>query len=283
MRYGMNLLLWTDTLTDEALPLLDEIKQIGFDAVELPVFEADVEKYAKWGKQLDNAGPGADRRDRPRRRRQPDEPRPEGPPQGRRGQQGRAGLLPGGRRRGAGRAVSTPPWATSAAPGPPTTNGNGPSRACEQVAEHAEKCGVTLALEYLNRFECYLLNTAADGARFCREVNHPRCKMMYDTFHSHIEEKNTPAAIRALKGCLAHVHISENDRSTPGPGNVRWAETFDTLHEIGYDNLMVIEAFGLALERLLPATKIWRRMYESERQLAADGLKFMKAEVAKRW
>jgi D-psicose/D-tagatose/L-ribulose 3-epimerase len=152
-----------------------------------------------------------------------------------------------------------------------------------QVAEHAEKCGVTLGLEYLNRFECYLLNTAVDGARFCRDVNHPRCKMMYDTFHSHIEEKNTPAAIRTLKDCLAHVHVSENDRSTPGAGNIRWAETFDTLREIGYDNLLVIEAFGLALERLVPATKIWRRMYQSERQLATDGLKFMKAEVGKRW
>ena len=109
MRYGMNLLLWADTLTDEALPLLDQIKQIGFDAVELPVFEVDVEKYAKWGKHLDNAGPGPHRRDRPRRGRQPDEPRPQDPPQGRRGQQGRAGLLPGGRRRGAGRAVSLRP------------------------------------------------------------------------------------------------------------------------------------------------------------------------------
>ena len=107
--------------------------------------------------------------------------------------------------------------------------------------------------------------------------------MMYDTFHSHIEEKNTPAAIHALKGCLAHVHISENDRSTPGAGNIRWAETFDALKDIGYDNLLVIEAFGQALERLLPATKIWRRMYSSERQLASDGLRFMKAEVAKRW
>ena len=45
---------------------------------------------------------------------------------------------------------------------------------------------------------------------------------------------------------------------------------------------MVIEAFGLALEKLVPATKIWRRMYESEHQLATDGLDFMKTEVAKR-
>ena len=86
-----------------------------------------------------------------------------------------------------------------------------------------------------------------------------------------------------LKNCLAHVHISENDRSTPGPGNVRWAENFDTLHEIGYDDLMVIEAFGLALDKIVAATKIWRRMYQSERQLATDGLRFMKQEVAKRW
>jgi D-psicose/D-tagatose/L-ribulose 3-epimerase len=107
--------------------------------------------------------------------------------------------------------------------------------------------------------------------------------MMYDTFHSHIEEKSTPAAIRALKDYLVHVHISENDRSTPGQGNVRWAENYDTLKEIGYDNMMVVEAFGLALEKLVPATKIWRRMYESERQLATDALNFMKAEVAKRW
>ena len=49
MRYGMNLLLWTDTLTDEALPLLDQIKEIGFDAVELPVFEIDAGKIRQMG------------------------------------------------------------------------------------------------------------------------------------------------------------------------------------------------------------------------------------------
>jgi len=153
----------------------------------------------------------------------------------------------------------------------------------QEVAEHAAKVGVLLGMEYLNRFECYLLNTAADVVRFCRDVNHPSCGMMYDTFHAHIEEKNTPGAVRALKDHLVHVHISENDRSTPGQGNVRWQENFDALHEIGYDRIMVVEAFGLALEKLVPATKIWRRMYSSERQLATDALNFMKAEVAKRW
>ena len=94
--------------------------------------------------------------------------------------------------------------------GPTTDEWKRAVESMRQVAEHAEKCKVMLGVEYLNRFECYLLNTAADGARFCREVNHPRCKMMYDTFHSHIEEKNTPAAIRALKGCLVtRAHFGE--------------------------------------------------------------------------
>ena len=57
----------------------------------------------------------------------------------------------------------------------------------------------------------------------------------------------------------------------------------DVFREIGYDNILVIEAFGLSLENLVAATKIWRLMYENEKQLATDGLAFMKAEVAKRW
>ncbi len=89
-----------------------------------------------------------------------------------------------------------------------------------QMAEHAEVCGVTLAVEYLNRFECYLLNSAADTVRFVKAVDHPHCRMMYDTFHANIEEKNPAQAIRHAAEYTVHVHISENDRSTPGAGNV---------------------------------------------------------------
>jgi D-psicose/D-tagatose/L-ribulose 3-epimerase len=282
MQYGMNLLMWADTLTDEVLPLLDQIKEIGFDAVELPVFEIDVEKYAKWGKHLDNAGLA---RTGVTVRGTDDNPMSPDPKVRRKGVEMNKAALDCCQAVGATALVGPLHSALGyfSGAGPTKNEWNWAVESMKQVAEHADKCKVTLGIEYLNRFECYLLNSAADGARFCREVAHPRCKMMYDTFHSHIEEKNTPAAIRALKDCLAHVHISENDRSTPGSGNVRWGETFDTLHEIGYNGPLVIEAFGLSLERLLPATKIWRRMYQSERQLAADGLRFMKSEVAKRW
>ncbi|MBN2021971.1 MAG: sugar phosphate isomerase/epimerase [Pirellulales bacterium] len=281
MRYGMNLLMWTDTLSDEAMPILDELKEVGYDAVELPMFDRDEANSVKWGKRLDALGLA---RSATTVRGADDNPMSADPAVRRRGIEANKETLDCCA--AAGCEVMAGPFHSAlgyfSGRGPTEDEWKWAVQSMRETAEHAEKVGVTLALEYLNRFECYLLNTAADGARFVADVGHPRCTMMYDTFHAHIEEKNIPAAIRALKGCLGHVHISENDRSTPGEGNVRWKENFDALAEIGYDGLMVVEAFGLALEKLVPATKIWRRMYRSERQLAADALAFMKREVEKR-
>jgi len=281
MRYGMNLLLWTDTLNDAVRPLLDEIKQFGFDAVEVPIFETDVEKYAQWGKYFDEAGLA---RTGVTIRGPKDNPISPKPTIRKRGIKATKAALDCCQAAGietlCGPFHSALGYFTGA--GPTADEWQWGVESMRQVAQYADKVGVTVGVEYLNRFECYFLNTAADGARFCRDVNHLRCKMMYDTFHAHIEEKSIRESIRALRGLLVHVHVSENDRSTPGTGSVRWQETFDTLKEIGYDNMLVIEAFGLALEKLVAATKIWRRMYPNERQLAIDGLRFMKEEVAKR-
>jgi D-psicose/D-tagatose/L-ribulose 3-epimerase len=105
--------------------------------------------------------------------------------------------------------------------------------------------------------------------------------MMYDTFHSNIEEKDIVKTLDEIKDVLCHIHISENDRSTPGTGNIQWERNFTGIGKIKYDGWLVIEAFGLSLPELAAATKIWRRMFESELKLAEDGLKFMKAQVAK--
>ena len=281
MRFGFNLLLWTDTLSDDSLPILEELKEIGYDTVELPVFGPDEATCAKWCKHMDQLGLSRTATIV----RSPEENPISSDPKIR-----RAGIDANRRDLDLCAALGCEIMAGPSHSGLGVFTGKGPTaeewrwgvEGMREVAEHAGKVNVTVAMEYLNRFECYFLNTAADGARFVRDIDHPRCRMMYDTFHSHIEEKNIPEAIRSLKGCLAHVHISENDRSTPGMGNVRWAENFDTLAEIGYDGFMVVEAFGLSLPNLAAATKIWRRMFKTEKQLAADALAFMKAEVAKR-
>lgn len=125
---------------------------------------------------------------------------------------------------------------------------------------------MTLVLEYLNRFECYFLNSADDAALFCRELGHSHVKTMYDTFHANIEEKSITQAVKACADQLVHVHISENDRSTPGDGGVNWDESF-MLKDVKYDGWLMIEAFGLALPDLAAATRVWRACFHQRSTL----------------
>jgi D-psicose/D-tagatose/L-ribulose 3-epimerase len=281
MKYGMNLLLWTGELNDGMLPVLEMLKRTGYDGVELPIFNTSLE-YAKWGKKLDELG---FERTAVTVRTVDDNPISSDASIRKLGIENTKKVLDCCAEVGATTLVG--PYHSAlghfSGQGPTADEWKWGVESMRAVAEHAGKVGVTLGIEALNRFETYLLNTHADSARFAREVNHPRCKMMYDTFHANIEEKSIAGAIRGCADVLCHVHISENDRSTPGKGNVRWAENWDTLKEINYDGWLMVEAFGLALPELAAATKIWRRMFESEEQLSRDALAFMKSEVAKRW
>ena len=278
MKYGMNLLLWTGDLNDEMLPVLESLKKMGYDGVELPLFEADVDKFAQWGKRLDEIGLG---RTAVTVRTPEDNPISPDP-------KVRAAGVAANQRaldccQAAGAELLCGPYHSAlghfTGAGPTEDEWKWAVESMRATAEHAAGAGVTLGIEYLNRFECYFLNTAADTVRFIRDVNHPRCRMMYDTFHANIEEKDPVEAIRTCAEYTVHVHISENDRSTPGHGHVPWEATFAALRETGYDGWMTIEAFGLALPELAAATKIWRRMYQHEEQLARDGLAFMKQHV----
>jgi len=281
MKFGMNLLLWSGELNDDLIPTLESLKTMGYDGVEIPIFNVDLD-YAAWGQRLADLGL---ERTAVTVRTEEDNPISPDADIRAKGVEGTKRALDCCAAAGATHLVG--PYHSALG----LFSGQGPTddewkwgvESMRQVAEHAANLEVTLGVECLNRFETYLLNTHSDAARFAREVDHPNCRVMYDTFHCNIEEKDIAEAIRACADVLCHVHISENDRSTPGKGNVRWKENFDTLKEVGYDGWMMIEAFGLALPELAAATKIWRRMYDTEQQLASDGLDFMKAEVAKRW
>jgi D-psicose/D-tagatose/L-ribulose 3-epimerase len=276
MKFSMNMLLWSDNVLDDAfLPLFERLKGMGFDGVEIPIFDPQPEKYAALGRRLDGlglertavtvSGPDAD---------------PISPDAGNRRraaenlrkvldccQAGGMGMLVGPYYAALGRFSGLGPTGEEWRRGVDTLR---------PVAEYGRQLGVGLALEFLNRFEIYLLNCAADTDRFVREIGVPGCGTLYDTFHAHIEEKDPARAVQACAGTLNHVHISENDRSTPGAGQVKWSETFAALQAAGYGGWLTIEAFGTAMPGLAAATKIWRRMFQDEEQLARDGLAFMK-------
>ncbi|WDI45040.1 sugar phosphate isomerase/epimerase family protein [Bremerella sp. P1] len=282
MKFGMNLLLWSGDPDDSLLPVIEELKAMGYDGVEIPLFNLDVDKWTKYGEKIKamdlkcTAVTVRNEEDNP--------------------------ISPDASVRAKGVELNKKTLDCCAALGAETLvgpyhsaigifSGAGPTEdewkwgvdSMRQVAEHAGNVDVMLGVEALNRFETYLLNIHKDSARFVREVNHPNCKMMYDTFHSNIEESDIAQAIRDCSDVLHHVHISENNRATPGSGHIDFDVNFDTLKEVGYDGWMVVEAFGLALPEIAAATKIWRKMFDTELQLAKDGLAFMKQEVAKRW
>jgi len=57
VKYGMNLLLWTGELNEESIPVLESLKEMGFDGVEVPIFNTDLD-YAAWAQRLDDLGRG---------------------------------------------------------------------------------------------------------------------------------------------------------------------------------------------------------------------------------
>ena len=148
-------------------------------------------------------------------------------------------------------------------------------RSLQEVGVVASAEGVTLALEPLNRFETFMLNTVQDGVRLMNAVDQPSVGLLLDTFHMHIEEKSTPDAIRQAGTHIKHFHCSENDRGTVGSGQVDWTGTFQALADVQYSGWLVVESFNAVIPELAGATCIWRPLAASPDALAKDSLSFL--------
>jgi D-psicose/D-tagatose/L-ribulose 3-epimerase len=279
MKIGMNLLLWTGSVTEADFPTIAKIKAAGFDGVEIPLFGGDAAQYKTLRAELDKQGLACSTVTVMTEDANP--------------------ISPDAAIRTA--AVERLKWAVEmnhilgsfAMCGPfhsplGVFSGTGPTtdekaRAAEvlrKAADFAQQAKLTLAIEYLNRFECYFLTTAADARALVKSVNHPSFRCMYDTFHAHIEEKSQASAIDTVKDVFAHVHISENDRGTPGTGQVRWDEAFSALKKTGYDGWFVIEAFGRALPDLAAATRVWRDLFPTPDEVYTKGIEFIRTKWA---
>ena len=143
------------------------------------------------------------------------------------------------------------------------------------AGEYAAQANVTLAVEALNRFECYLCNTMGQLASLVKKADHPKVKAMFDTHHANIEEKKIGEAIKSIAPVLAHVHISENDRGTPGDGHIPWDEVFAALASVRYSGWLTIEAFTRNDPNFANAINVWRE-YSAPWDMAEKGLKLIR-------
>lgn len=147
--------------------------------------------------------------------------------------------------------------------------------ALQKLADRISGLNVTIALEPLNRFENFVINTIADGVQLIREVNRPSVGLLLDTFHMNIEESAIPAAIALATKHMVHFHLSENHRGSVGSGHIPWDSVLDTLLKHGYTGWLVVESFGSALPELAAAASIWRPVADSSDALAADSMAFL--------
>src|ERR1700732_2417907 len=240
MKFGINLYLWADDMHDGLLPVLARLKQIGYDGVEVPIFDLDQAKWALWARRLDDIGLQRTANTVIAAEHNPLSPDPavrEAAYQHMRQVIDCCALV------GSSLLCGPHQVALGVFTGRGATDSERQRRVehLRRVAEYAAGAGVVLAEEVVNRFELYHVNTLDQGIRLVAEVGHPNCRPPLDTFHAHIEEKNTADAIRRAGDRIAHVHISENDRGVPGTGSVAWDAIFDALRGIGYDGLLTVD------------------------------------------
>jgi D-psicose/D-tagatose/L-ribulose 3-epimerase len=281
VKYGLNLMLWADDMDDSLLPTLELVKRLGYDGVEVPVFDLDRAKWATWARRLDDLGLERTANHVVAPEFNPVSPDPAVRARAFEHMQAVVDCCAA-----VGATVLAGPHQVALG----VFTGRGPTedewkRSVDHIrrlAEYASAAGVLLTEEVVNRFELYVLNTLDEAIRFVDDVGHPNCRIHLDTFHANIEEKRPGDAIRRAGKRIGYVHISENDRGVPGSGHVAWEATFDALRDIGYDGWLTVESFGNALPNLAAATKIWRPLFDSEEQVAREGLAFMRAEVGRR-
>ncbi|MEP6664588.1 MAG: sugar phosphate isomerase/epimerase [Verrucomicrobiota bacterium] len=146
----------------------------------------------------------------------------------------------------------------------------------KQLAHYAEKKGVQICIEPLNRFETDFLNTCDQGLKLLKAVGSKALKLHLDTFHMNIEEKNQAVAIRKAGELLGHFHACGSDRGTPGNDHIDWKPIAKALKEIKYNGDVVIESFTTDVKVIARAAAIWRRMEPTTEEIAVKGLKFLR-------
>ena len=142
----------------------------------------------------------------------------------------------------------------------------------QEVYAHAQKAGVRMALEPLNRFETYFVSRA-DQALALAEAVGPDCGVCLDTFHLNVEEADMLASIRRAGPRLVDFHVADNNRLACGMGALNWTAIVRTLKDIGYDGALTVE-FVAPIDRT-PANPFPEAIEQHPVNISAEQLKFI--------
>jgi D-psicose/D-tagatose/L-ribulose 3-epimerase len=276
MKLGINLLCLTDFVTEAHLPAIRQIKALGYDGVEVPVLSGEPSHYAWLARELDAIGL--------ERCTTSIVPSPDASPISSdaevraRGRQHLDWALDCAIALGA-QSVGGPihaPIGYFTGFGPTESELSYGAETHRALATRAAANDIYLSLEHLNRFETYFLNTTAQCRDYARRVDHPACRIMYDTFHANIEDRNQVEAYETVAPHVGIVHISENDRGIPGRGHIDFLSIMRAVRRSGYDGWVTLEAFGAGLPAIAAATRVWRPLFPDYDTLFAESADFIR-------
>ena len=145
------------------------------------------------------------------------------------------------------------------------------SIACiREIIKTAEEYGILYCIEVVNRYEHYLINTAAEGISYIEEVGSSNLKLLLDTFHMNIEEDRFDQAILSAGNRLGHFHVGEPNRKPPGEGRMPWQEIVQALRKIDYNGIIVMEPFVHKGGEIGRDIRVWRELYEEASEEIMD-------------
>lgn len=278
-KVGFNVLVWSAEVTDDLMPIMERLRNIGYDGVECFIGGTDLKAFKRFGQHASTLGLETTSVCTLGESENP--------------------ISESASVRN--KALDRIKWVIDAAHSMDSKIICGPfhsahgvfanhapqdqefqwsAEVLNQAGEYAAQADVVLALEAVNRFECYLTNTMSQLKRLVNEAAHPNVRAMYDTHHAQLEEKSIRMPLLEIAPVLAHVHISENDRGTPGSGLVHWDQVFSGLATIGYEGWLTIEAFSRNDPDFANAINVWRE-YSQPWEIAEKGFSFIKEMSAK--
>ena len=280
MKFGMNMIFWGTHITEELFPLFKEIKNAGYDGVEIPIFEGDADHYQKMGKAIQTAGleatvvtcVGAD-----------NNPASSDPEKQKAGLESIKWAVDMSVALGA-KLIVGPFYAAHGFFEIEGSIEEGRIRSAKIIKEaalYAQKFDIHFSIEFLNRFEIFLLNCTEDTAAYVDLVDEPNVGVLYDTHHANIQEKSITEAFSKNGHKINHIHFSESHHGTCGTGQINWLESKNAVESINFDAWIVVEAFAHDIPGFSAVAHVWRPMFETKMQLCQDSLTFIQTLMNK--
>ncbi len=155
--------------------------------------------------------------------------------------------------------------------------------ALRRVAERAERAGVTIGVEAVNRYESNLVNTAEQALDLIDEIGAPNLVAHLDAYHMNIEEPNLADPVRLCGDRLGYVHIGESHRGYLGTGTIDFDEFFAALRDSGYEGIVTFESFSSAVVHpdLSNDLAVWRNLWSDGDDLARHAREFMASRLSR--